>query len=224
MIYLAADIHGHIRLERLKELLRPYTVTSSDYLIILGDAGIIWDATEHKEVQSFYESLPLTTLFVDGNHENFDLLETYPVVDYLGGSAHKISDKIFHLMRGGIYTIDGKTFFTFGGGFSLKKLTNSSSVNVWEREMPSISEYENGLKNLTKYNFKVDYILSHVAPRKIAYDMWIPLIDQEIELNNYLEEVRKRTTFKKWFFGHHHKDRDGENWSAIYDRILLFGE
>ncbi len=224
MIYLAADIHGHIRLDRLKELLQPYAVTSNDYLIILGDAGIVWSDTEHKEVQSFYESLPLTTLFVDGNHENFDLLETYPVVDYLGGSAHKISDKIFHLMRGEIYTIDGKTFFTFGGGFSLKKLTNSSPVNVWEREMPNETEYQDGLKNLTKYNFKVDYILSHVAPRKIAYDMWIPLIDQEIELNNYLEEVRKRTTFKKWFFGHHHKDRDGENWSAIYDRILLLGE
>lgn len=224
MIYLAADIHGHIRLERLKELLRPYDVTSSDYLIILGDAGIVWSETEHKEVQSFYESLPLTTLFVDGNRENFDLLDAYPVVNYLGGYAHKISDKIFHLMRGEIYTIEGKTFFAFGGGFSLKKLTNSSPVNVWEREMPSKSEYENGLKNLNRYNFTVDYMLSHVAPKKMAYDMWIPLLDQEIELNNYLEEVRRKTAFKKWFFGHHHKDRDGDDWSAIYDRVLLLGE
>ena len=224
MIYLAADIHGHIRIERLKSLLQSYTLTDSDYLIILGDAGIIWSETEHKEVQSFYESLSLTTLFVDGNHENFDLLETYPVVKSFGGNAHKISDKIFHLMRGEIYNIDGKTFFVFGGGFSLKKLTNSSPVNVWEQEMPSEEEYLNGLKNLAKYDYTVDYMLSHVAPKKMAYEMWIPLLDQEIELNNYLEEVRKKTAYKKWFFGHHHKDRDGENWSAIYDRVLRLGE
>lgn len=224
MIYLAADIHGYIRLGRLKELLRPYTVTSSDYLIILGDAGIVWSETEHKEVQTFYESLPLSTLFVDGNHENFDLLDTYPIIKCLGGTVHKISDKIFHLMRGEIYTIEGKTFFTFGGGFSLKKLMNSSPVTLWEREMPNETEYKNGLKNLEAHNFKVDYMISHVAPKRMADAMCIPLIDREVELNNYLDEVRSKTTFQKWFFGHHHKDRDGENWSAIYDRIVLLGE
>lgn len=224
MIYLAADIHGHIRLDRLEELMKAYALKNTDYLIILGDAGIIWSETEHKEVQAYYESLPLTTLFLDGNHENFDLLEAYPIVPIIGGKAHKISDKIFHLMRGEIYNIDGKTFFVFGGGFSLKKLTDSSPVNVWEREMPNETEYENGLNNLTKYNYTVDYMLSHVAPKQTAHAMWIPLTDQEIELNNYLEEVRKKTDYKKWFFGHHHKDVDGENWSAIYDRILVLGD
>lgn len=223
MIYLAADIHGHIRLERLKELLQSYSISDNDYLIILGDAGIIWSDTEYKEVQAFYESLPLTTLFVDGNHENFDLLESYPLANHMEGIAHKISDKIYHLMRGEVYTIERKKFFVFGGGFSLKKLTNSSPVNVWAREMPNKAEYENGFKKLAQHDFKVDYVLSHVAPTKIACDMWIPLIDEEIELNNYLDEVRKKTDFRKWFFGHHHKDRDGENWSAIYDRILVLG-
>ena len=224
MIYLAADIHGHIRLERLKELLLPYKFSPEDYLIILGDAGIVWSETEHKEVQSFYEELPLTTLFLDGNHENFDLLEVYPTIYYLGGTVHKISDKIYHLMRGEIFTIENKTFFVFGGGFSLKKLTNSSLINVWDREMPNETEYQNGLENLAKVNYSVDYMLSHVAPQKMAYEMWIPLIKQEIALNNYLEEIRQKTSFKKWYFGHHHKDRDGENWSAIYDRVLVLGE
>ncbi len=224
MIYLAADIHGHIRLERLKKLLQPYTFTDSDYLIILGDAGIIWSETEHKEVQSFYERLPLTTLFLDGNHENFDLLETYPIVQSFGGTARKISDKIFHLMRGEIYTIDNKTFFVFGGGFSLKKLTNCSPITVWEQEMPCEAEYLNGIKNLTEYNYTVDYILSHVAPEEIAYRMNIPLAEQEIKLNRYLEGVREKSAFKKWYFGHHHKDKDGKNWSAMYDRVLVLGD
>ena len=41
MIYLAADIHGHIRLEWLKFQLSKIQLIESDYLIILGDAGII---------------------------------------------------------------------------------------------------------------------------------------------------------------------------------------
>ena len=224
MIYLAADIHGHIRLERLKEQLRSFPITDNDYLIILGDAGIIWSETEHREVRSFYDGLPLTTLFLDGNHENFDLLEAYPATSYMGGTVHKISDKIYHLVRGEIYTIDKKTFFAFGGGFSLKKLTNSSPVYVWEREMPDEAEYKKGIKSLTDHNYRVDYILSHVAPKRLADEMGIALAEQEIVLNNYLEEIRKNTVFKRWFFGHHHKDADGENWSAIYDRILVLGD
>lgn len=224
MIYLVADIHGYIRLKRLKELLSKKLITEQDYLIILGDAGIIWSESEHGEVIDFYNSLPYTTLFLDGNHENFDLLECYPTAEKFGGTVREISPKIYHLMRGEVYTIDGNKFFVFGGGFSLKKLTNSSPITVWEREMPNEVEYSNGLKNLQKYNFKVDYILSHVAPTKMAEIIQVSLSPQEIVLNDYLDGIRKRTTFKKWYFGHHHKDIDGENFSAIYDRIIPLGE
>ena len=41
MIYLVADIHGYIRLEWLKAQLDKIPLTEADYLIILGDAGII---------------------------------------------------------------------------------------------------------------------------------------------------------------------------------------
>lgn len=224
MIYLVADIHGHIRLERLKELLSSKQITERDYLIILGDAGIIWSENEHGEVLGFYNSLPYTTLFSDGNHENFDLLERYPTVKKFGGTVREISPKIHHLMRGEVYTIDENKIFVFGGGFSLKKLTNSSPITVWEREMPSGAEYENGLKNLQRYNYKVDYILSHVAPTKTADAIQISLCRQEIVLNDYLDGICNRTEYKKWYFGHHHKDADGENFSAIYDRILPLGE
>ena len=42
MIYIASDIHGHIRLEWLRLQLNQLSLKESDYLIILGDAGIIW--------------------------------------------------------------------------------------------------------------------------------------------------------------------------------------
>lgn len=64
------------------------------------------------------DSQPWTILFVDGNHENFELLDDYPVSSWHGGKVHFIKESVIHLMRGQIYTIDGLTFFTFGGGYS----------------------------------------------------------------------------------------------------------
>ena len=60
-----------------------------------------------------------TTLFVDGNHENYTrLYNDYSVVEWHGGKVHKIRDSVLHLMRGEVFDIDGKTIFVFGGARS----------------------------------------------------------------------------------------------------------
>lgn len=53
-----------------------------------------------------------------GNYENFDQLYNYPIEEWNGGKIHKINDSVFHLMRGQVFKIDGKSFFTFGGASS----------------------------------------------------------------------------------------------------------
>lgn len=224
MIYLASDIHGHIRLEWLRLQLNQLSLKESDYLIILGDAGMIWSQTEHLEVRAYYEGLPCKTLFLDGNHENFDLIYEYPVKEFCGGLVHQISDKLFHLMRGEIYCIDGKTFFVFGGGFSVKKLTNASSVYVWEQEMPIENEYSNGIQNLKKNAFTVDYVFTHVAPTGIAENIGAKLLSEEKILNDYLQNISEKLNFKKWYFGHHHKDIHIEPFVGVFESVLRLGE
>lgn len=224
MIYLAADIHGHMRLGRLKEELARLTLINSDYLIILGDAGIVWSTTEHSDVKSYYDSLPCKTLFLDGNHENFDLLYQYPQEFFCGGRIHRVSDKIIHLMRGEIYLLDGESFFVFGGGFSTKKLTNSSPVFIWEQEMPSKAEYENGIQNLKNVDFSVDYVLTHVAPTAVAENMGAKLCSEEKVLNDYLQEISGKIGYKKWYFGHYHKDAELKSCLCVYDRVVKLGE
>jgi hypothetical protein len=64
------------------------------------------------------EEKPFTTLFGSGNHENFDLLAEYPVEDWHGGKVQRIRPSVIHLMRGQVYSIQGKTFFTMGGASS----------------------------------------------------------------------------------------------------------
>lgn len=222
MIYLVADIHGYIRLEWLTRELTDVALTGNDYLVILGDAGIVWSTTENLEVEAYYNQLPCKTLFIDGNHENFDLLYKMPIIDLFGAKVHKISDKIFHLMRGEVYTIENKTIFAFGGGFSLKRLTNSSSVFVWNEEMPNQKEYQNGKMNSKKNN--IDFVLTHVAPQSIATKNGINIAPEERKLNEYLDELKKTIVYKRWFFGHYHKDFDDGNCSCLYQRIVKIGE
>ena len=57
----------------------------------------------------------------------------------------------------------------------------------WKQELPSKEEMEEGRQNLEKHDNKVD---------------------SKDYLNDYLEEIRQKCTFKKWFFGHYHDNRN----------------
>ena len=78
MIYITGDVHGYIDFEKLNKL-NDYDISYDDTLIILGDAGICWSKEQDKIVAKLYEKLKITVIFIDGNHENFDILNSYPI-------------------------------------------------------------------------------------------------------------------------------------------------
>ena len=87
-----------------------------------GDFGGVW-TFEKENVQEKYwldylNEKNFTTLFVDGNHENFTRLYNYPVEEWHGGKVYKIRYSVLHVMRGEIFNIDNKKFFAFGGARS----------------------------------------------------------------------------------------------------------
>ena len=92
----------------------------------------------------------MTTLFIDGNHENFEQLNSYAVEQWNGGKVHIIEDNMIHLMRGQIFTIDGLKFFTFGGAYSIDKMSRAEGISWFPEEIPSREEYEEGWANLGK--------------------------------------------------------------------------
>ena len=134
-------------------------LNKQDYLIICGDAGIVWDCqNQDAQVQSILQDLPVTTLFVDGNHENFVALNEYPVEKWHGGKVHFICDDIIHLMRGQVYTIGTQTFFTFGGAHSVDWYQRTEGISWWKEEIPNHLEMQEGQDNLMKMNHKVCHI------------------------------------------------------------------
>ena len=225
MIIITGDTHMIIDYHKLfrrsfnKKIYRK--ITDKDYLIICGDAGVVWD--DSKENQHFIRYLTnkkWTTLFVDGNHENYEALDNMPVEIWNGGKIHRINDKIFHLMRGQVFTIDGLKFFTMGGANSVDKQYRTECVNWWRREIPSYDECDEALKNLEQHDWTVDYILTHTPPESILVDL-IPWYERDAA-SVFLEEVKKRVNYKHWYFGHLHIDRKiDEKHTAVFDNKIL---
>ncbi len=230
MIYLSGDTHGNLDLQKIEDffeiegLLR--TLSKDDYLIILGDAGICWDAgVQDKWVQKRLQALPVTTLWIDGNHENFDLLQEYPVKEWNGGMVHCITPDILHLMRGYCFEIDGQTFWTFGGGYSIDKQYRINGISWWQQEMPDEEEYLRGWKSLESKNFSVDYVLTHTVSRGIVEKICDEIITGEEALQEYFQQISEKVEFKKWYFGHWHMDvKVDPKYQGLMEEIVCLGE
>ncbi len=224
MIYLTGDTHIPIDVGKLssKRFPEQKEMTNTDFLIICGDFGGVW-CGDNEELywRKWLDNKNFTTLFIDGNHENYDMLEEYPEIDFLGGKAHKISNKIYHLMRGQIYNINGKKIFTFGGASSHDKDSRKEGKSWWSRELPSENEINVAIKNLTKANWEVDIVITHCAPSTIQR-LINPSYDENI-LTDFLDNVKEKLIFEKWYFGHYHIDKQiDKNLFAVFNSISKY--
>lgn len=234
MIYCTGDIHGDPRRFNTECFPEQKEMTKDDFVIILGDFGLVWsNSKKEKYWLDWLNDKPFTTLFVDGNHENFNMLYTFPIVDFHGGKAHKIRDNIYHLMRGYVFDICDKKFFAFGGASShdiqdgildpddfvdmddlrdtyrrwqkYGKMFRVRGVSWWDQEMPSDEEIERGRQSLKAVNNEVDFVISHCAPQEVA--SLIGFTDRD-KLTWYFNELLwDGLKFTKWLFGHYHTNK-----------------
>ena len=227
-LILSGDTHGTFDLDKITTFFRKQntTYTKEDYLIICGDTGICgYSETEEAKVRHILRNLPVTTLFIDGNHEDFEKLNAFPVEKWHGGNVHFIEKDIIHLMRGQIFNLGGITFFTFGGAYSPDRRYREEGISWFPEELPSRQEYLEGWENLQKSGFKVDYILTHTAPQNIISKMGykdLPGHNEEVPLREFLQQVADHTDFKAWYFGHFHKDcKIADSFFCLYDILSL---
>ncbi len=221
MIYITGDTHiptEDIQKLSSKRFPEQKNLSKEDYVIICGDFGGVWDrSNEEKYWLKWLREKNFTTLFLDGNHENFDILNSLPTEQFAGGRVHKVEDGIFHLMRGEIYTIQGKKFFVFGGGSSHDKEYRTEGKNGWKEELPSEEEYKNAEMNLRKNDYTVDFILTHSAPSSVQ-----KVFAPEYEINHlteFLENLKNSISYKRWFFGHYHKDMEiDDRFTALFNK------
>ncbi|MCL2109450.1 MAG: hypothetical protein FWH20_08935 [Oscillospiraceae bacterium] len=227
-IYITGDTHGDLTRFKKAKFLR-----KGDFLIICGDFGFIWDGSKKEKrllkklgKQRFY------TLFVDGIHENFEVLKSYPEDDWCGGRTRHISGNLRHLMRGEIFKLGDKTVLAFGGGrldeveadadFERSAKAEKGSENF--PEIAKEAEYRRGLQSIARHGNKVDYIVSHEAPSKIAEFLELPNSDKS-RANAYLDILGENCAFERWFFGSHHINKVvPSKYFALFDKIMRADE
>lgn len=159
MIWVTGDTHGAKNfgyigvdgfINRLNNAVFPEQreMIKDDYVVICGDFGGVWNYTgetvEEKYNLDWLEERNFTTLFVPGNHENYDrllglndpelidtwlfknlntrekdkILSGYSQKFWHGGLVREIRPSVLMLERGYVFEINGRKCFAFGGANS----------------------------------------------------------------------------------------------------------
>ncbi len=203
VIYVTADLHGDAERFRSKEIRR---LKKGDTLIVLGDFGFLWqDTQKEKKILKKLGKKKYQILFLDGAHENFDLLERYPLEDWGGGRVRRIEGGLLYLTRGQVYVIEGKRIFVMGGGESDEKEMRTQQQKWFPQELPGPQELEEARENLERFQWKVDYVLTHDCSEKMK--IFLSPGEQSNSLNQFLTEIEEKLQFRRWFFGLYHLDK-----------------
>jgi hypothetical protein len=221
-IYVCGDVHGTNDIRKLNSRNWPEkkVLTKSDTLIQLGDFGHLWTNVPDRREKwwiKWFDEQPYTTAIVPGNHENYHRINALPEEEKWGGTVKRVSKSIFILNRGEIYTIEGKTFFAFGGAQSTDKEWRVIDVSWWEDELPSKAEEDHGLDSLNAVGNEVDFIVTHTAPADVVgrcLGRWDRYNDP---VSNYLSFIEETTEYGDWHFGHLHEDKSFGKFHCHYN-------
>jgi hypothetical protein len=224
--YLTGDTHGGRDkggIPRWHGTVRD-TLTRSDHLIIAGDCGAFWAEDSTADFRAWLQELGCTVLFIDGNHEDHQRLAALPSAGMFGADVGVGGDHLFHLRRGRVYTIGGKTWFCYGGGLSIDKALRTPFMNWWPEEIPSREEFERGVDALIAVDWKVDYVLTHTAPSDVLRDLeWVHPDKKQDSTVFQLNRFRDLVSCRKLFCGHFHKDVEVGDVRMLFSEVVGVG-
>lgn len=101
-------------------------------------------------------------------------------------------------------------------------------ISWWEQELPTEGEMQEGIKNLERENFKVDYVISHCLSstmqdkleRYFGGGKYGKLYEEDV-LTEYFDELEDKLQYKHWYCGHYHLNMDvDEKHTVLYEMIV----
>lgn len=192
-ITFVGDTHG--QLDDIGAALEAAADHGSDRVVQVGDFGIgltstpvgKWLATLDRlcanyEIDQF--------VFIAGNHENWDLLDTYRQTGNVDEHGfHRVTDRIRWADNATTWTWHGIRFGALGGAHSIDHRYRVEGVSVWSAlEKPTNSQMR------TIATSKLDVLVTHDAPETVgkalgAHSGTIPIVDEAIS-QTVREQVR----------------------------------
>lgn len=229
MIYITGDKHADFR--EVLYFCYANKTTQEDVLIVLGDAGINYYASElDNNLKNSLKQYPITFFCIHGNHEERpENIGTYKIKKFNGGIVYYEEEypNILFAKDGEIYNFNNKKVLAIGGAYSVDKYFRlSRGYNWYESEQPS-EETKKKIKNVLKnLDNKVDIILSHTCPYKyLPREMFLDGIDQSTVDNSteyFLDEIEESTEYKLWYCGHYHTDKKIDKMIFMFHKIEEF--
>jgi Icc-related predicted phosphoesterase len=159
-VFVLGDTHG--REDAIDLSVRVAKTEGCDLIIQVGDFGYWPHLPSGKAFMTFVEETcakyGVTLWWLDGNHENHDLLEV--LVDEHGYDAPiELSPHVIYLPRSCRWTWDDVSFMALGGAYSIDKARRTPHVSWWPGETITAGDVERAIAG-----GPVDVLLTHDAP------------------------------------------------------------
>ena len=218
----AGDIHGN--LDHAKWLFRNAADNKVDYIIACGDFGywahLKWGQKFLNEVARMAETNNIKLYWVDGNHENHDMLDDLVRKHGETNPIPTPNEWVMWIPRGCRFTIAGHTFMGYGGAYSVDWKDRIEGHSWWRQEL--INEYAIDFVE----PHKVDVLVTHEAPlgRKISYKDEIAISVRQREL---VQEIQDKVRPDLHVCGHHHTRQtwmNGDTEVHVLGRDDMFDE
>ena len=233
-VFIRGDTHSDF--SWLPQWCEENQTTTNDILIILGDSALRFEGADNwreKNRKKKVAAQPITIFCVRGNHDRpyykedgtewEDIqLENCPLLEQTIIGDLKVYDNemwhdpnypnIWYFQDGGHYKIKDKTFFVYGGAFSVDWEYRRLMGWTWyPNEMVSRQRHIEILDIIDHQHF--NFILTHTCPYEWRpTDLFLSCIDQskvDNTMEEYLSDVLKYVGgYDYWFWGHYHANRD----------------
>ena len=246
-----SDCHGNF--EWLEDWCHENQTTTNDILILLGDHALRFEGIDNwreKNRKKKVAVAPITIFCVRGNHDRpyykedwtewEDIqLEVCPLLGQTVVGGLKVYDdemwhdptypNIWYFQDGGHYKIKDKTFFVYGGAFSVD--WEYRRLMGWTWYPNEIVPHQRHIEILDIVDHQhFDYVLTHTCPTEWQpIDLFVKGMDQskiDYTMEEYLSDVLHYIGgYDYWYFGHYHDNRNyGEmseyEWNG--ETIMLF--
>ena len=237
----------HRRFKGLIEFCKTNGLRRKDVIVILGDTGFNYygDRRDDK-LKKRLNDVDVTLFCLYGNKEKRpETIATYGIRSFCGGIVYyepKYPNLLF-AKDGEIYDFNGKKYMTVGGAHSVDKLRClAEGLPFFEDEMPGAEVKAEIEKTLETQGNRIDGFLTHTCPLSfIPTEMFISTrraanqakrktekepnpypLDIDRSTEEWLEELKGKVSFEKWYCGHYHADKSIGNIRMIHREILPF--
>jgi hypothetical protein len=207
-VAFAGDWHANTGYAR--RAIRHAAHLGAEVIVHLGDFGYEFAPAYLDRVTTALRNSGIELWFVDGNHEKFPVLSSFPIQ---ADGRRRLTDRVYHLPRGFRWQWSGVSFLALGGAYSIDRAWRTPGVSWWPEE--EITEGDIG--NATAGG-PVDVLVAHDCPTGVpipgledSADRWPPMdlikaVNHRLRVLRVVQAVQPRVVWH----GHYHTSYDAE--------------